>query len=79
MSSAEIKYNLHQLIDNINDSATLNALYAVLSNSKSNSKVRLSKDEKKAVQEAKKQVANGKVISHDDVIAEMRNKFSFHK
>jgi len=79
MSTAEIKYNLHQLIDGMNDSDTLKAFYAVLLNRKDENKTRLSKEEKKAVIAAREQVANGEVLEHDAVMVEARKRFSFHK
>ncbi len=75
MKSAELKSNLHLLIDSIRDNKTLNTLYTVISGSLTESqKVRLSEAEKRAVDQSLKSISEGKTYSTKDVISEMKKK-----
>lgn len=77
MSTAELKSNIHELVEGINDNKALKIVYAVLSkfSSKDNDVMVLSAAEKKAVDEALSSVKKGKLHSHTDVMAEMKKKY----
>ena len=70
MSTAELKYTLHNLIDVINDSKTLNAIYALISKKKKKDLDwwnTISAEEKKAIETGLKQLKDGKGIPHKEV------------
>lgn len=71
MSVAELKTNLHQLIDDISDSKMLQAIYTLLSN-KGEEKTdwwdELSVKEKASIERGLKNVKEGRVHSHSEVM-----------
>ncbi|MBI2270581.1 MAG: hypothetical protein HYU69_09550 [Bacteroidetes bacterium] len=75
MSSAELKLNLHQLIDKIQDNKTLSVIYSLFSNSFNVKSSSLSQAEKSAADEGIKSIEKGNFHKHDDVIAEMKKKY----
>ena len=78
MSTAELKYSIHELVENINDNKSLKVIYNVLSKfsgEESNHITVLSAAEKKAVDEALKSVKKGRVHSHEKVMAGMKKKY----
>jgi hypothetical protein len=78
MSTAEIKFNLYQLISSINDSASLDAAYKLLLKTKK-SKVdfwdELSNAEKTAIEIGIAQADRGELVSHESVMAKVNKKF----
>ena len=85
MSTVELKSNLHNLIDTINDSKTLNAIYTLLKKNSAASKTNqldwdsLSHAEKIAIDKAIKQADNGELIPHNQVMKELKTKYKFLK
>ena len=85
MSTIELKSSLHNLIDTINDSKTLKAIYTLLKKNSAASKTNqldwdsLSDAEKKAIDKAIKQADNGELIPHDQVMKELKTKYKFLK
>ena len=78
MSTAEIKFNLYQLISSINDSASLDAAYKLLLKKKKKEIDfwdELSVEEKSAIEEGISQADSGEFISHKEVMAEVKKKF----
>ena len=66
MSTVELKYSLHSLIDNISDSKTLNAIYTLLSKtfdvSADNEKAKIA-----SVKKGISQIAKGQTVNHKEV------------
>ncbi|WP_341903772.1 hypothetical protein [Fluviicola taffensis] len=79
MSTAELRLDLHKMIEGITDQATLSAVYAFLSGSKelpeSDWADNLSKEEDAEILEGLKQESEGKVKSHDQILAKHRKQF----
>lgn len=79
-SKAEIKTTFHHLIDGIEDTTMLRKAYAVVARLLSNEKVdfwdELSYEEKEAIEEGIAQADRGELISHDEVMAEIKTKFN---
>ncbi len=79
MSTAELRLDLHKMIESINDNTTLSAVYAFLSGNKelpeSDWAEALSKEEEEAILEGLKQESSGKVKSHDQILAKHRKQF----
>jgi len=79
MSTAELRLDLHKMIEGINDSTTLSAVYAFLSGSielpKSDWADNVSKEEEEAILEGLKQESGGKVKSHDKILEKHRKQF----
>lgn len=77
MSTAELKYNLHQLIDKA-DSRTLNLIYLLLSR-KASKKAdwwdSISASEKVAIEEGLKDIEAGNTLSHEKVMEEIKAEF----
>lgn len=76
MNTAEIKSQLHTLIDGINDSTTLNAVYTLLAKLSNKSKkadfwFNLPDDIKNAIDTSIDQANNGDLVSHQDVISDI--------
>jgi hypothetical protein len=64
MSTAELKYSLHSLIDKINDSKTLSALYTLLSKN-----IEASDNDSEKVKSIKRgllQIKKGQTVSHKE-------------
>lgn len=79
MSSTELKLLIHSLLDGINDNATLQAIYALISGSKTEDNKdwgnELPASVKNRLETAIKQSKEDKVISHDIVKAKLKEKF----
>ena len=73
MSTAELKSNLHRLIDSISDNKTLNSIYTLLSKQKKQDIDwwgTISKEEKDAIEKGLAEVERGDVVSHEQVMKE---------
>lgn len=77
MSSSELKSNLHELIDGINDDSILKAVYEILNNRNQESDI--SEAEKNAIEEGLRSIKEGRTISHETVMSELRKKYPFLK
>lgn len=77
MSTAELKTDIHTLVDNTNDNNVLKIIYKILSGGKENktTTVKLSSSEKKAVDAAIKSVEKGIKFPHSKVMEEMKKKY----
>jgi predicted transcriptional regulator len=79
MSTAELKYNLVKLIESINDSQTLQAIYTLLSK-KAETETdfwnELSNEEKAGIEEGLAQIDRGETIPHEEVMAEIKRKYN---
>lgn len=72
-SVAELQLRLHQAIDTVNDEKKLSAIYELLKDSKGPfSPLRL-EDYVSAIDEARKQVKDGKITTVDDLEKESEN------
>lgn len=78
MSTAELKSNLFKLIDSINDSKTLQSIYTLIKN-KGVSEVdfwdELSDEQKAEIEEAIAEADRGELISHEAVMAEIKERY----
>ena len=78
MSTAEIKSSLHSLIDTMNDSKTLKAIYMLLSKS-AKQKVdgwdTLTKRQQKEIEDAINSIENGEGVPHEKVMAKYKGKY----
>lgn len=78
MSTAELKSNLYKLIESINDSKTLNAIYALIT-SKAKEKTdgwdALTKQQQKEIEDAIRSLENGEGIPHEKVMAKYKGKY----
>ncbi len=63
MSTAQIKYQLHTLIDTINDSKTLNAIYSLSKRSSPNS-VDILDEKVSSIKRDLSQIEKGQTIKH---------------
>jgi predicted transcriptional regulator len=78
MSTAELKSNLHRLIDSVQDSKMLKITYLLLSKTEEGNKDwwdTISAKEKAAIEEGLKDIKKGNVFSHDKVMQEIRAEF----
>jgi predicted transcriptional regulator len=78
MSTAELKSNLHQLIDRVHDSKTLKITYLLLSKNINENEDwwdTLTEQEKATIEKGLKDIKNGNVFSHEEVMKEIRNEF----
>ena len=78
MSTAELKSNLHKLIDKVEDSKILNITYLLLSKTEKGTKDwwdTISAKEKAAIEKGLKDIEKGKVFSHSKVMKELRTEF----
>ena len=79
MSTAELKSNLHKLVDSINDSKTLQAMITLLSKKEAMNVDfwdELSEEEKASIEEGIAQADRGELFSHEEVMAEIKSKFN---
>lgn len=69
MSTSELKFHLHQLIDRISDSSVLNAVHTLLSKATEEKDWwdELSEKEKELILKGAEQADNGNFVSHDEV------------
>ena len=82
MSTTELKSNLYKLIDSINDSKTLNAIYTLLSAKTSAGADwwdAISTEEKAAIEEGIAQLERGEGIPHEEVMKESRKLINKYK
>lgn len=79
MKTADLKIDLHRLIDQIEDSRLLQAVYIILSRETAEGKVsdwnKLSEVEKQAITEGLDDIENGRVSTHEEVMARIRSKY----
>ena len=78
MSTLELKSNLHNLIDTINDSKTLKAIYALLSKKtkqKTDGWDTLTKQQQKEIEDAIHSLEKGEGIPHEKVMAKYKGKY----
>jgi len=77
MSTAELKTDIHTLIDNTNDNNVLKIIYKILSGKKGDktTTVKLSSSEKKAVDKAIESVEKGIKFPHTKVMEEIKKKY----
>jgi len=79
MSTAELRLDLHKMIEGINDNSTLSAVYAFLSGNKDLPKSdwadNISSEEEASLLEGLKQESNGQVKSHDQILEKHRKQF----
>lgn len=75
MGSAELKSNLHALIDHADD-AMLRAIYALLSEANNSNNVgnHVSVEEKKAISKGLENIQNREVVSHEVVMKNTRDR-----
>ena len=75
MGSAELKSNLHALIDHA-DEAMLRAICALLSSADNSNNVgnHFSAEEKKAISKGLENIKNGEVVSHEVVMKNTRDR-----
>jgi predicted transcriptional regulator len=79
MSTAELKSNLHRLIDKVQDSKTLKITYLLLSKTEEGNKDwwdSISAKEKAAIEQGLKDINKGNVFSHAKVMKEIKAEFS---
>ena len=72
MSTAELKIDLINQITNISDSFKLNEIMQFLKFQKEESVYVTSKEDEKAILAAKKQVAEGRYLTHEDLQEEIK-------
>lgn len=77
MSTAELKSNLHELIDKAQDSKILKIAYLLLSKKKANNDwwLSISEREKAAIERGLRDIKDGKVIPHEKAMEELKNEF----
>ncbi len=78
MSTAELKSNLHKLIDKAEDNKILKVAYLLLSKTEEGNKDwwdTISTKEKAAIEEGLKDIKKGNVFTHDKVMKEIRTEF----
>jgi predicted transcriptional regulator len=79
MSTADLKLNLHQLIDGVSDNSVLEAVYTLLSKATANQEDwydSLSEMEKSSVERGLEDLKNGRTISHEDAVKRISEKVS---
>ncbi len=64
MSTTELKYSLHSLIDKINDSKTLNAIHTLLSK---NIETQNDSEKVESIKRGLSQINKGQTVSHKEV------------
>jgi len=78
MSTAELKSNLHKLIDKVQDSKTLKITYLLLSKNSEGTEDwwnAISDQEKAAIEKGLKDISKGNVSTHAKVMKEIRSEF----
>lgn len=78
MSTAELKLNLHQLIEHISDSSKLEAIYTLLSKqgeSVNDWANELPLHVRKDIELSMKQAKKGNVISHTQITRQLQEKY----
>jgi predicted transcriptional regulator len=80
MSTIELKSDLHQLIDKINDANILNAVKVLLakeSKTESDWAYSLSDDLKSELEESILEADQGKTITHEDAMKQIKSRYNF--
>lgn len=79
MSTAELRLDLHKMIEGINDNTTLGAVYAFLSGNKELPKSdwadNINSEEEANLLEGLKQESTGQVKSQNQILAKHRKQF----
>jgi TRAP-type C4-dicarboxylate transport system substrate-binding protein len=77
MNTIELKSDLHELIDKINDTSILTALKTLLSKQVCQEDFwdDLPEEIKESIEESLKQMENNETIPHNDVIQEAKQKY----
>ena len=79
MSTAELRLDLHKMIEGINDNTTLSAVYAFLSGNKDLPKSdwadTVTKEEEEAILKGLEQESEEKVKSHNQILEKHRKQF----
>jgi len=77
MSTAELKSNIHTLVENTSDGNVLSIIYTILSGLKKQKKssITLTASEKKAADEALNSVKKGNIYPHAKVMEDMKKKY----
>lgn len=81
MSTAELKSNLHKLIDSLDDKSVLSKVYTFLAALTGKNKVDedyydLPIEVRKAIEEGIEQLDNGKGISYEEFRKEIKSKYN---
>ena len=79
MSTADLKLNLHQLIDGVSDNSVLKAVYTLLSKATSHQEDwydSLSENEKVSIERGLEDLKNGRTLSHEDAMKRISQKVS---
>ena len=79
MSTLELKSNLHNLIDAVDDSKILNAIYALLSKKTTAKEVdfwnEFSEEQKAEIKESIAQADRSELIPHEQVMKEIKSRY----
>ncbi len=80
MSTLELKFSIHNLLDTVNDKKALKAVYTFLqAKTKQKNSVdlwdTLSDEEKKSIEKGLDDIKHGRVRKHEDVMKDMRKKY----
>ncbi|QQS51177.1 MAG: hypothetical protein IPM71_00180 [Bacteroidota bacterium] len=79
MNTIELKSDLHRLIDRVNDVSILNAIKVILSREtvkKSDWADTLSEDIKAELEESILEADQGKTISHEDAMNQIKSRYT---
>ena len=78
MNTIELKSDLHQLIDKINDASILNAVKVLLSKGEAETDWwdEISAEEKRAIEQGIAEADRGKLIPHEEVMKEVKAKYN---
>ena len=79
MSTADLKLNLHQLIDGVSDNSVLEAVYTLLSKATANQEDwydSLSEKEKASIERGLEDLKNGHTLTHEDAMKRISDKVS---
>ncbi|MES2138902.1 MAG: hypothetical protein V4511_04300 [Bacteroidota bacterium] len=82
MSTAELKSNLYKLIESINDSKTLNAIYTLITEKKKQEVDwwnELTEEQKVGIERGLKDMKAGRVYTHEQVMAKSKTVISRYK
>lgn len=84
MKTATIKTNIHKMVDEVSDNLFLDAIYNLLKSKVKETEIVLLDDDlheekKRAIEEGLKDIEEGRVFSHEDVLKSLRKKYKFIK
>ena len=81
MQALNLKTDIHQMIDKLNDKNILSAIRSLLKAQLQKKEVdfwdELSVEQQEVIEESLQQIKDGKVFSHDNVMKETKRKFKF--